>query len=720
MKPFANIKFCLLIILVACQEGKPLFYELSVNPGSVVFRASADTAIIHLESNYRWTVTGVPSWLSVYPTSGDAGGCTVSLSVLQNSAGEGRLDGLKFISGESSTYVQLFQLPEGAKYFIGHYIYLSSSRASAPSAGLDISFSIISDIRYTCFFKSEHSGEWASYSIDSNRVALNIKKNHTGYDREGTLVFQSVDNRELRAEFQILQSQNDTLIVTPSEFRVKGTNNVITVEVLKNFEEIVNYSISCPGGEVWIFSNETPDSGTKTFGSNTFSFSIARNTSANERTGYIHFTDQSGSCSQKVPVIQEGYDHTLVDIEDPVFKAYLLEWFDANGDGEITLTEAEKITLINVQGRGIRSLKGIECFPNLRFLNGADNCISSLDLTENKLLEEIYCGNNNLTELNLKECKLLRILSIYNNRLTTLDFPTSQLEFLNCLNNKLADMDLSNAEHIESLICENNNIQRLILNNCIQLETVLANYNTALSEISLENCQNLKILKINKLERHGNLSFLDCSHCPELRVLYCCFNGITSLNIDRCVKLTDLDVFNNDLTELDISNNPLIDTLSLATNKLTELDLSYCTHLKGYWGADNQIRILDFSNCPEIKEIYCFDNSGLSTLNISGCNNIARIHASWCNIDTLSFKGCRELESAELRENPFTSLDFTDCVGLEELNCEQCVQLNRLYLHHIPTKFTYTEWGTSIYLPSGEYYYSPAIWVNGVLKSRLY
>ncbi len=117
---------------------------------------------------------------------------------------------------------------------------------------------------------------------------------------------------------------------------------------------------------------------------------------------------------------------TIIDIEDPIFKEYLVKNFDKDGDGEIS--EAEALEVENVDcmlwqnERGnIRSLKGIEHFTNLTRLQCANNHLSQLDLSENKELVDLWCHDNDLTTLDLSKNKKLKYLRCWSNRFESLD-----------------------------------------------------------------------------------------------------------------------------------------------------------------------------------------------------------------------------------------------------------------------------------------------------------
>ena len=84
----------------------------------------------------------------------------------------------------------------------------------------------------------------------------------------------------------------------------------------------------------------------------------------------------------------------FVEIPDANFKAYVLENFDTNKDGNISLSEAKAVIEINCANRNIEALDGIEKFENLERLICNDNQLDELELRYNKKLSWLVCNNN--------------------------------------------------------------------------------------------------------------------------------------------------------------------------------------------------------------------------------------------------------------------------------------------------------------------------------------
>lgn len=84
----------------------------------------------------------------------------------------------------------------------------------------------------------------------------------------------------------------------------------------------------------------------------------------------------------------------FIEIPDVNFKAYLLENFDKNKDGLISLSEAKRVQAIDCSNKNISVLDGIEKFANLKKLNCSNNQLEELVLQYNKKLDWLVCTNN--------------------------------------------------------------------------------------------------------------------------------------------------------------------------------------------------------------------------------------------------------------------------------------------------------------------------------------
>ena len=100
---------------------------------------------------------------------------------------------------------------------------------------------------------------------------------------------------------------------------------------------------------------------------------------------------------------------------DAAFRNYLLEQ-DYGKDGKITVDEIETVTMIDVEEKGVKSLKGIEIFSELTSLYCSDNQLTELDLSMNTKLSTLWCQRNQLTKLDVSNTALTE-LQCYMNQL---------------------------------------------------------------------------------------------------------------------------------------------------------------------------------------------------------------------------------------------------------------------------------------------------------------
>lgn len=117
---------------------------------------------------------------------------------------------------------------------------------------------------------------------------------------------------------------------------------------------------------------------------------------------------------------------------DEGFRQYINEFIDINPkDGYLSdseISNAEKIDLTGSgfgpkgsRGYDIDSLKGIEIFYNLDYLNCYWCCLTSLDVSSNTKLVYLDCALNNLTSLNVGKNPQLLVLNCWGNRISNLD-----------------------------------------------------------------------------------------------------------------------------------------------------------------------------------------------------------------------------------------------------------------------------------------------------------
>ena len=218
---------------------------------------------------------------------------------------------------------------------------------------------------------------------------------------------------------------------------------------------------------------------------------------------------------------------------DDVFREYVRSHFDTDGDGMLNEDEINAVTTIDVNNKGISSLRGVENFSALTYLHCegnllASNQLTSLDVSHNTALRALYCEQNQLTELNVS----------HNTALTTLE----------CGSNQLTSLDVSHNTALTSLSCGSNSLTSLDVS-----------HNTALSYYL--QCE------------HNQLTALDVSNNNALTILDCGFNQLEALDVSNNTALTRLYCYNNQLAVLDVSHNTSLSNLRCYSQDITVASL---------------------------------------------------------------------------------------------------------------------------------------------------
>ena len=113
----------------------------------------------------------------------------------------------------------------------------------------------------------------------------------------------------------------------------------------------------------------------------------------------------------------DGIAVNETNFPDDNFRALILT-LDCGQDGVLTAEELESVKFINVAGRLIQDLTGIEYFTALEELRCNSNRLTSLDMSKNTALTSLNCGSNDLTSLDVSKNTALEYLGCNSNELT--------------------------------------------------------------------------------------------------------------------------------------------------------------------------------------------------------------------------------------------------------------------------------------------------------------
>ena len=97
-----------LALVVGCEKEVPHYLsEVTVDTSFATIPLTGGTATVKINASSPWTVSGMPSWLTVSPTSGSAGESTVTLSA--ESALDGRTSSFQISCGDQTQTINVTQ-----------------------------------------------------------------------------------------------------------------------------------------------------------------------------------------------------------------------------------------------------------------------------------------------------------------------------------------------------------------------------------------------------------------------------------------------------------------------------------------------------------------------------------------------------------------------------------------------------------------------------------
>ncbi len=409
-----------------------------------------------------------------------------------------------------------------------------------------------------------------------------------------------------------------------------------------------------------------------------------------------------------------------VTFPDPVFRDYVTNTLNG-GSSVLTPEKIATIQGINVSGRDVSNLKGIEYFTALRSLNCSETQVTSLNTGYNGELVYLYCIScSNLTYLNVSSCTKLESIYCYNSSISNLVLTnTPALITLECDRNSLTSLNLSGHTKLQSLECYGNNLSSLNVSGCTALRrlwcyenplnglnvstcTALTNlqcYSCGLTSLDVSanmnlqnlNCRDNKLTSLD-VSGHGSLNSLfvnqnprlrtlNCSSCalyelntadcPALEVLFCDNNALTSLGtVSGNTALKNLHCHHNSLTALNVSADSALEYLYCHDNQLTTLMLPYGSALKHVYCYNNELASLNVANNPELEHLSCYGNS-LTSLDVTRNPKLTVLNCGINQLGSLNLSKNTQLTYLVCSNNQLGSLDVSKLTQLLSLECDQ-------------------------------------------------
>ena len=308
-------------------------------------------------------------------------------------------------------------------------------------------------------------------------------------------------------------------------------------------------------------------------------------------------------------------------------------------------------------------------------------------MSNNKKLSYINCIYNKLEELDVSELPLLETFACDGNKLQSIDVSENKkLKDFSCKENSLGTLNVSQNTELERLVCGHNNLTELDVSENKKLKQLWC-YENKLSNLDLGNQTELEVLSCGD----NPLSVLDVGANTNLEKLFVSNTNLTELNVSANTKLKNLDVSNTNLTSLDAKNNTALETFNgknCSYNIAVEGDGKFdLTTLPGHFDASKATAtrggtINENENILTVdpnSKTFCYDyDIGQPNKKMNVVLNVHWHNYKWNHDGTKHWRECTTANCPGLTAEQVakTTHDYTDAT---DPDCNTCGYVRSMY-----------------------------------------
>ena len=300
---------CLFVALAACdrikepETGDGIVIPQSENTSPVI-NAGGGTATVSFTAGQAWTASvtnnRVNDWLSVSPTSGNAGKNAITITVSPSDSYDERNGTITIKCGKDSKSITVTQKQKGA-------ILLTKDKMEFDGFGGEFNVEAKASITYTVTIDVDWITQAETKSLQTSYFTFNVAENDYRSKREGHIVFSDGEVSETISVYQ--SGMIPSIILTQNEYTVSANGDSFSVELRSN----VDVSVSMPDVD-WI-----RELSTKSLSTHTYDFVVDKNESYETRTAEILFTNNEDNLSESVTVTQMPQGALIVAQDEYVF-----------------------------------------------------------------------------------------------------------------------------------------------------------------------------------------------------------------------------------------------------------------------------------------------------------------------------------------------------------------------------------------------------------------
>ncbi len=324
-------------------------------------------------------------------------------------------------------------------------------------------------------------------------------------------------------------------------------------------------------------------------------------------------TDEHGAMTETSLIFNitgsDNVEFADMTFPDPVFEACVLEEADdddieydaqmdelsCNGPDKDDAEEGDVF---------IQSIEGIAQLKALTYLYVANSELTQVDVSKNKLLEDIAFYDGELTSIDLSNNPRLSGLTLTYNNIVELDLSKNPLiSSLYLTDNELSEINLSALSELVAVRLSDNQLEAIdvSLNNKLSrlevggndLHEINVSDNAGLYYLNLHGNQNLEELNVLSNDKLGDLRIYDTAiedlnlqNNLEIKTLYVNDTNITELDVSNNEELTYINATGLPLTELNLDDNSKMEDLYINVESLTDEAYDYLQDLEDSTSID--------------------------------------------------------------------------------------------------------------------------------------
>lgn len=298
--------------------------EVNTNP---VLGSGGGSIEVSFTSSDAWTAgvinTRADSWVTVSPASGSKGKGKITITAAANETPDERGATIQIKCGSIAKTITLTQKQKDA-------FTATASKTEIGNDGGSFTIEVKANVDFS--FTIDQGTEWIKHvstkALKTSTITFEVSKNEEVSKREGKVTVKSSVGNEVIKVYQA--GATPTIVLSTNNASITATGGNFQVDVTHN----VDVTVTIQEGITWL--RETSSKATST---NSYVFTVDENTSEENRTADITFTNKANNLSEVVHVSQAGATPAGQDPIPGVFGLFGLNWEYAELTDQIVVGE---------------------------------------------------------------------------------------------------------------------------------------------------------------------------------------------------------------------------------------------------------------------------------------------------------------------------------------------------------------------------------------------